>query len=92
MDDLSKPGKTNIAERMRALAAQRDDLPDNWDELADKVDAATVGFFCKTTNSQCNAIHGVHGARSQGLVRCYRRAAGMITRQEGFANETNVAP
>ena len=47
MDDLSKPGKTNIAERMRALAAQRDDLPDNWDELADKVDAATDGFFAK---------------------------------------------
>ena len=43
--DHSKPGKTNIAERMRLLAEVRTDLPENWRELADAVDRATIEFF-----------------------------------------------
>ena len=43
--DHSKPGKTNLAERMRLLAKTRDDLPQGWDEAANAFDAATVGFY-----------------------------------------------
>lgn len=45
MTDQNKPGKTNLSERMRALAAQRDDLPEGWSEAADGFDAATAGFY-----------------------------------------------
>ena len=45
MSDLSKPGKTHRAEKMRALAKKRTDLPENWLDLADELDAATIGFF-----------------------------------------------
>lgn len=38
--------QTNLSERMRDLhATRRDDLPENWLELADKFDAATEGFL-----------------------------------------------
>lgn len=43
--DYSKPGRTNLAERMRSLAKERDDLPENWVDLADEFDEATVGFY-----------------------------------------------
>lgn len=42
--DHSKPGKTNLAERMRLLAQTRDDLPEGWDAVADAFDEATIGF------------------------------------------------
>lgn len=48
MTDLSKTTQTNLSERMRDLhAAGTHDLPENWLELADKFDAASIGFFAK---------------------------------------------
>jgi hypothetical protein len=45
MKDLSKPGRTNLSERMRLLSRSRSDLPENWLALADSLDDATQGFF-----------------------------------------------
>lgn len=36
---------TALSERMRDLAKTRDDLPENWLEIADNLDAAAAGFF-----------------------------------------------
>lgn len=37
--------ETKLSRRMRALAKTRDDLPDNWHDVADAFDAATEGFY-----------------------------------------------
>lgn len=44
MADLSKPGKTNLSERMRQYAEEYP-VPDDWHEKADAFDAATTGFY-----------------------------------------------
>jgi len=36
---------TNLSTRMRKLAEERDDLPSNWIDLADRFDTATAGFY-----------------------------------------------
>ena len=45
--DMSKPGKTSLSERMRAYVEAGNDVPDNWGELADAFDAATIGFYAE---------------------------------------------
>ena len=37
--------ETSLANRMRALAEKRDDLPEGFLAAADKFDAATAGFY-----------------------------------------------
>jgi len=36
--------ETELSRRMRLLAKLRDDLPENWGDLADRFDVATAGF------------------------------------------------
>lgn len=45
--DLSQPGKTSLSERMRLLAKERTDLPENWLATAAAFDAATIGFYAE---------------------------------------------
>lgn len=44
-DTEAGPVETELSARMRRLAKERNDLPDNWLDLADAFDEATAGFF-----------------------------------------------
>lgn len=59
------PGvETPLSQKMRALHKQRDDLPENWLELADKFDAAAEGFYAAEPTCDVRQFLG-HYARAK---------------------------
>ena len=50
--------ETGLVDRMRALALVRDDLPENWNELADKLEAAIQISFSDTSTQSMQRLLG----------------------------------